>query len=61
MGCPLPQYIKDGGGGGQPRLGAVESTKRGGREKEVEEKERWPAPFSLVQFGLEGEGARGPP
>src|SRR3954466_12830206 len=22
MGCPLPLYIKDGGGGGRPRLGA---------------------------------------
>ena len=75
-GAPLPPYIKDqGGGGGRPGGGVPRRSpiptrsrtpslpcwiRRRGKE-EGERKERGAPPPLLVQFGLEGEGARGLP
>ena len=76
-GAPLPPYIKEQGGrGGRPGGGAPGGVllppgvglppfpcwiRRRGKVEEEEKKERGAPPPLLVQFGLEGEGARGLP
>ena len=74
-GAPLPPYIKDQGeeaGGQEEGAPGRSPTPTGsrtppiqvgvGEEREGERggKERGAPPALLVQFGLEGEGARGP-
>ena len=74
MGCLLPQYIKDGGGGGRPRqlvrqgcgvllgLQVLVGVHQEGRKGEGSGGEGEVAgPFSLVQFGLEGRGGAAAP
>ena len=77
LGCPLPPYIKEQGGG-RPALGRAKEGRNpppsrsrippflvllGGGRKEGGEGEGkgGAAPPLLVQFRPEGEGARGPP
>ena len=74
MGCPLPLYIKEQGGRGgrpgggvpggvllPPGVGLPPFLVGVGEGGEGERKERGVPPPLLVQFGLEGEGARGLP
>ena len=76
MGCPLPPYIKEQGGGRPALVGAPGGgvlllvgvglpsfllLLGGGKEGGEGEGKGGAAPPLLVQFGPEGEGARGPP
>ena len=75
MGCPLPPYIKEQGGGRPALVGAPGGgvlllvgvglpsfllLLGGGKEGGEGEGKGGAAPPLLVQFGPEGEGARGP-